>query len=339
MRNWHGVLPAAALLSLAACQDSAAPSPFSSAALAGALAAAPAGYGELTSSFVGGAADVASADSVGGFCGGRERGMRGDAMMGGGLHDAFLGGMGFGRGFAHHGPFGGGLRCEGTFADGRVSCAPVTRNGLTITRSAAYSDASGAVQEAFDSVTTNTVNLRVAVTGTLTFTARDGATGGGMHGGDGRGDRHHGGRGGALGRLLGDTARILTATTQVNNASDRTVSGLAQGSTQRTVSGISSGSETTTGTTSRGEFTATRTIADTTTGLVVPVQATGAYPTAGTVVRTMTATLAYVGETRSVRRREVVTYDGSATARITITMNGTTRNCTRALPRGALACE
>jgi hypothetical protein len=210
----------------------------------------------------------------------------------------------------------------------------VTRHGLTITRSAAYADASGAVQEAFDSVTTNTVNLRAAVTGTLTFAARDGGDGA-------REGRHHRGRAGSRGRLLGDTARILSATTAVDIASDRTVSGLAQGSSQRTVNGTSQGVETTTGTSSRGEFTATRTIADTTTGLVIPVRVErGAYPTAGTVIRTMTASLAYAGASPvSVSRREVVTYDGSATAHITITENGTMRSCTRALPRGALTCQ
>ena len=41
----------------------------------------------------------------------------------------------------------------------------------------------------------------------------------------------------------------------------------------------------------------------------------------------------------SVSRREVITYDGSATAKVEITENGTTRNCTRPLPRGQLSCS
>jgi len=40
-----------------------------------------------------------------------------------------------------------------------------------------------------------------------------------------------------------------------------------------------------------------------------------------------------------VSRREVITYDGSATAKVEITENGTTRNCTRPLPRGPLSCS
>jgi hypothetical protein len=36
---------------------------------------------------------------------------------------------------------------------------------------------------------------------------------------------------------------------------------------------------------------------------------------------------------------KIVTYDGSATAHVVITENGTTRNCTRGLPRGTLSCS
>jgi hypothetical protein len=108
------------------------------------------------------------------------------------------------------------------------------------------------------------------------------------------------------------------------------------------VNGVSSGSESTTGTSSRGAFTATRTVGDTTQGLIVPVRTAGtpAYPTAGTVIRSMSATLSYTGATpTTITRREVVTYDGSATAQVTITENGTTKTCTRPLPHGRLACQ
>ena len=40
-----------------------------------------------------------------------------------------------------------------------------------------------------------------------------------------------------------------------------------------------------------------------------------------------------------VSRREVVTYDGSATAKVVITENGATKSCTRPLPRGQLSCS
>jgi hypothetical protein len=75
---------------------------------------------------------------------------------------------------------------------------------------------------------------------------------------------------------------------------------------------------------------------------VIPTAVAGSptYPTAGTVVRSMEATLSYAGGAPSTAtRREVLTYDGSATARLVITENGTTRNCTVALPRGRPVCQ
>jgi hypothetical protein len=54
----------------------------------------------------------------------------------------------------------------------------------------------------------------------------------------------------------------------------------------------------------------------------------------------MQATLKYAGEDAvTLSRREVVTYDGSATAKVVITQDGATRNCTRPLPRGPLSCS
>ena len=260
--------------------------------------------------------------------------------MGGGLHDDFSGGIGFGGRGGYYGPFAGGLPCVGTFdaTTGRVSCPDETRGGVTVKRSAKYTDASGAVQQKFDSATTNTVNQQKQVSGTITFDkAADSSDV------DGRRDAdHHWGRGrGPGGRLLGDTSTILTATTTINSQSDRTVSGLAQNSTQRTVDGASAGTESTVGTSSRGSFTATRAVGDTTIGVVIPiVVGTRSYPTAGTVIRQIQATLKYSGEDAvTLSRREVVTYDGSATAKVVITENGTVKNCTRPLPRGPLSCS
>lgn len=355
IRAWSRLAALITPLAGTACADVTDParsSPLSPAALSGAFSTVPVGYGDLMSSYVG---ISASAVQNAGFWlgGGREGGMNRGSLMGGGLHGDFLGEGGeFGRGFGNRGPFGGGPPCRGTFdaSTGRVTCAPVTHGGLTINRSAQYKDATGAVQQAFDSATTNTVNLQSSVTGTVTYAPDDDSDHRGHDGrgpGDGGGPGH-GGRGpcwgdgrGAAGLLLGDTATIVSATTTVNNVSDRTVTGLAQGSKQRTVNGTSRGEESTTGTSSRGDFKATRTVGDTTTGLVIPVSTDGrSYPTAGTVIRSMTASIQYTGESATtITRREVVTYDGSATAKVVITENGTTRNCTRPLPRGPLACN
>ena len=345
MTSYTGRLPAVAVIVAAftaGCSDVSpteqAARDHAASALNAAFTTAPVGYGDLSSSFVAGTAASFDGSSLW-VGGGRGASFGRGPMMGGGLGEAFLGGVGFGRGFGHHGPFGGGLGCNGTFnaATGRVVCASVTtRNGLTVTRSAAYTTASGTVQQAFDTLTTNSVNLQTTVAGTVTF-SRDSSSEGGRHG---RGWGH--GRG-HFGRLLGDTATILSASTTVNSTSSRTVTGLAQGSTARTVSGASSGTESTTGTSSRGAFTATRTVGDTTTGLVVPVrtasEAERSYPTAGTVIRASQATLSYAGSAPVTKsRREVITYDGTATATVTITENGATRSCTRTLPRGNLVC-
>jgi len=333
---------AGAVVGASACTDTTAspPSSLTQAALMAALASAPVGYGDLSTSYVG--VTAANASLAGLWVGGgRDASFDRGGFMGGGLGDAFIGGIAFGGRGGHRGPFGGGLKCSGTFdaATGRVICPDETDDGVTIKRSAKYTDAAGVAQQAFDTLTTNTVNLQSALTGTLTFDrgADDVDEDGHRDGGE-----HHWGRGrGSGGRLLGDTSTVLTATTTINSASSRTVSGLAQNSTQRTVDGASLGTESTVGTSSRGSFTATRAVGDTTLGLIVPVLSeTKAYPTAGTVIRQMQATLKYTGEDAvTLSRREVVTYDGSATAKVVITDNGTTKTCTRPLPRGPLSCS
>src|SRR5215207_5402119 len=339
-----------ATLALVACSDSTSStnSPLSASALAAALGSVPLGYGDLASSFIGPtAADVPSAGLWVG--GGREASFDRGGLMGGGIRDEFVGAIAFdGRGGQRGpfgGPFAGGLGCAGTFdaASGRVVCPDVTRNGITVKRSSQYKDAAGTVQQAFDTLTTNSVNTQSQTTGTVTFDrAADSASNRGPGGGFG-GDKHWGRGRGHGGRLLGDTATVLTATTTINSSSTRTVTGLAQGSTQRTIDGASAGTESTTGTSSRGSFTATRTVGDTTTGLVIPVATsatTRPYPTAGTAIRSIQASLQYANEGAvTLTRREVVTYDGSATAKVVITENGTTKNCTKPLPRGPLSCS
>ena len=343
------------LLGTAACAELNSPrsSTLSAAALTAAFSTVPVGFGDVSTSFVG--TSAASVRSAGFWLGGgREGRMDRGSLMGGGLAANYSGeGEGFGRGFGNRGPFGGGVSCDGTFDSGlgRVICAAQTRNGLTISRSAQYKDVSGAIQQAFDSTTTNSVNTQTSVTGTVTYEPEDENEAGDDRGGNrgSGGNRGHGGGRacwgdgrGVSGLLLGDTATIVSATTSVNDVSDRTVSGLANGSTERTVNGSAMGQESTTGESSRGKFTATRVVGDTTSGLVIPVANDNSqtYPTAGTVIRAIRASLTYEGQSAiTVTRREVVTYDGSATAKVVITENDSTRNCTRPLPRGPLSCS
>jgi hypothetical protein len=107
------------------------------------------------------------------------------------------------------------------------------------------------------------------------------------------------------------------------------------------VNGTSQGSETATGTNRDGKtFSSVRTSSDTTKGLVIPVSATTqTYPTAGTVTRRMKVIMTVSGTSSTKERREVLTYDGTATAKLQITDNGTTKNCTVALPRGRPKCS
>lgn len=226
-------------------------------------------------------------------------------MIGGGLGGDFLGGRGLGPDFGH-GPRGdpdaNSTSCAFNAASGRAECAPVTERGLTVTRSIAWSDASGAVQSAFDSVTTNTINTRVTVTGTVT--------------------------------------RRDSATSTINASSNRTVGGLAKGSTAHTVNGTAAGSEVTTGKDTAGTFTASRVSADTIAGVRIPVSDTGrTYPTAGTITRVMSVTVTRSSGVTTSSRREVITYDGTATAKMVITQDGTTRTCTLPLPFGRPTCS
>lgn len=330
------MLAGGVLTAVAACTDiTSSGSGISVAALSAAFSSTPVGYGDLSTSFNGPAASLGEAAGLW-IAGGRERSFDRSELMGGGLQDAFAGGVAFlGKG-GHRGPFGGGPGCAGVFnaTTGRAVCTDTARSGVIVTKSAKYTTAAGVVQQAFDTLTTNTVNIQTTAAGTITFDrAADNIAGAGRD--------HHWGRGrGHDGRLLGDTSTILTASTVIASTSDRTTSGLASGSTQRTVAGTSSGKETTTGTSTLGSFTATRVVGDTTTGLVIPV-ATGttSYPKAGTVIRSMAASVQYAGKTAvTLTRREVLTYDGSATAKVVITENGVAKTCTRPLPRGPLTC-
>ncbi len=289
----------------ASCSESSGPSG-SSVLLdaSSAFTTMPAGFSDLNSSFAASATDGAFQPLFDG---------RGPGGSGG--RWSFGHGPGFGIGFM--GGLGGpflGLGLLDFFHDGScafssstnlVTCGKQTRGGLTITHTFQYTDASGNPQSKIDN-TTNTIVSTVSVTGTVT--------------------RHDNG------------------TTDVNESSSQKVSGLAQGSTQRAIDGASAGSENTTGTSSMGAFTAQRSAGDTITGVLIPVGSAATshppYPTAGTIIRSMKVTVTLSGQSPATSsRREVITYDGSATAKVVITEDGTTQNCTLPLPFGRLSCQ
>ncbi len=320
----------ALLLGAVACTDSTTQSrQLESSLVSAAFMTAAPGYDSLSSSY--------SADGNTGVFGPRHRnGPRAfgadslgrSQMMGGGFRDEFSGGIPLGPGIGR-GPFGehfSASTCTSfNAASGVVTCTPIVRDSLTISRTFKFSTAAGVAQSARDTATTDRIETSRSVTGTTTFTP-------GRRGGFGHG----------FGPPGTDTARvdITTARTVVTSSSSRVVTGLSAGSTRRTINGASAGRETTEGTSTNGAFTSLRVMGDTTTGLVIPVVTTGyPYPTAGTVVRAMSVTVSFgSGSPVSSSRREVVTYDGSSTAKISITRDGETKACTLALPRGKPVC-
>src|SRR3954468_23825975 len=171
------VIAAAAIaaVAIAACSttDTNAPSSELALTMASAYASVPAGYSELSSSYVGDAG-AAFAPEFGRFGVGGPGG-RGDHHGLGGMG----GGPGFGLGFMGGGLFGGfhgdgfgrgnfatDTSCHYSTASGIVTCGPTTRNGITATRTIKYQNAAGAAQPAFDTITTNTVTTTSSVSGT-----------------------------------------------------------------------------------------------------------------------------------------------------------------------------
>jgi hypothetical protein len=317
-RHLSRVILAATAALAVGCTDGVGPSTYDD-TLSPAFSTIPIGFGSTLNTFAAAEGEWAPTNREAmGDAQGFDLGFGGHWGGGGPDHDGrgrqgmMCGGLGgpFGAGFGHGwgwgfglGPFERGALLHGCAFDAttsRVECDPITLGGLSIVRSVAYADVDGNVQEAFDHQTTDLVNVRIAVSGTKT--RRDGAT------------------------------------STVEHASDRTVTGLAEGSTERTVNGTSAGSETTTGTDDVGAFTAVRVIGDTVTGIVIPSDQR--FPSAGTVIRAMQVTVTYEGQSPAVSmRREVITYDGSDTATVVITRNGETKTCQLPLPHGRLICS
>src|SRR5687768_11335040 len=161
------VLASTALFAGSACSDSVT-NPSQSASLLDAFVPALAGFNQAQNSFSDGTDGGMSGGPLGGPSRGRHRGGDGLGLMGGGLGGAFLG-AGFGAAFGHRPYADGGIitQCVYSASSGRISCDPITRNGLTITRSVAYTDANGAAQSAYDESTTNTINTQLEVSGTV----------------------------------------------------------------------------------------------------------------------------------------------------------------------------
>lgn len=190
--------------------------------------------------------------------------------------------------------------CTFVPASGRLECDPVTRGGLTITRSIAFYNAAGSAQQRRDS-TTRSANTRVAVAGTTT------------------------------------TAK---GTLTVDRASSVTVSGLGERVTTHTLNGSEEGTTSGTVTTDRGAATITESFRATTASVVVPAPFTAtSWPTSGTTARVTSQTVTRGTETRASTLGETVTYNGTSAVPVVITRDGTTRRCTRDLATHRTVCN
>jgi hypothetical protein len=301
MKHVRILCVAGAAIFAAACSETNSPNNLFDVTDSSAFSSVPAGFSQLSSTFdsTGSPGDGAFRPHFEGR--GRGHGGPGGPGFGLGFMGGGLGGLFFGGDFFH---FRGDGNCSFAGSTGLVTCSANTRDGLTVTRVSSYKDAAGQAQEKVDS-TTNTIATTTTVKGTAT--------------------------------------RRDSSTSVVDETSSQTVTGLAKGSTQRTINGASAGTETTTGTSDQGAFTSKRVAGDTVTNVVIPVSAsstTPPYPTAGTVIRSINVSVTLAGQAATTHsRREVVTYDGSATAKVVVTQDGTTHNCTLPLPRGRLTCQ
>jgi len=200
----------------------------------------------------------------------------------------------------YEGSVRGSDQCTYSSDIGRIVCAPVTRNGLTITRSMAFLDAAGTAQARRDASTV-LANTQIGVKGTTT-TDRGSLT--------------------------------------VDRSSSLTVSGLGRGATTHTLNGSESGTTTHAFTTRDGSATATDAFRSETKNVVVPVpQARGSWPISGTTTRTSTLTFARGSNTRSTTMSEQVTFTGSSVVNVVITRDGVTRTCTRDLASHTGSCR
>lgn len=287
----------------AACSETSSPNNLFDLTNTSAFSSVPAGFSQLSSSFdsTGGPGEGPFRPEFEGHHGHGPGGPGGGPGFGLGFMGGGLGGLFFGGDLFH---FHNDGNCAFSSSTGLVTCSGNTRDGLTVTRVSSYKNAAGQAQEKADS-TTNSIATTTTVKGTAT--------------------------------------RRDSSTSVIDETSSQTVTGLAKGSAQRTINGASAGSETTTGTSAQGAFTSKRVAGDTIQGVVIPAPTSTTappYPTAGTVIRSISVSVTLSGQAATTHaRREVVTYDGSATAKVVITQDGTTQNCTLPLPRGRLTCQ
>jgi hypothetical protein len=164
----------------------------------------------------------------------------------------------------------------------RWSCAPVIENGLTIVRSYAFYDAARQPMKLRDDLTTASVNFQLSVNGTIT--------------------------------------RDTTFSGVVHRTRNITVGGLLGAETTRRWYGFGASADTNTHRTAFTTRTYAGTAVDSLKAVVYPQPMTAtSYPVSGTMVRVVKYLVTSRGrgtERRSVDRRVVTTYNGTAAVQI-----------------------
>jgi hypothetical protein len=189
-----------------------------------------------------------------------------------------------------------------SFAGGMFTCPDTLRNGLSVTRTIAFTDSAGHAQSAYDALLTASINVIADISGSRTqgpWTAMV--------------DRH---------RNLTFTGLLGTETTRtVNGTGTETVSNSRVTKNDSTRSYNIVGSSTIT-------------------NVVMPVRTTdggNGWPTSGTITRTMTVTFTSGPKTgQTVTKTMTVTFDGTSTPMGTIDGQHFTIDCVNhtAAPHG-----
>ncbi len=169
-----------------------------------------------------------------------------------------------------------------SYALSEWTCAPVSERGLTVVRSYSYRDSSGQAMKLFDDVKTASANFKVEINGVV--------------------------------------SRDSTFSGVVHRAQNITVRGLLGDETTRRWSGVGTSADTNT----HRDLTSTRRYAgksiDSLKAVVFPQpRLPGSYPLRGTTVRVVSYNVTSTGrstERRSVDRRVVTIYNGTAEARL-----------------------
>lgn len=224
-----------------------------------------------------------------------------DPTLGAAAGQASLPGLTMEPEATYEGSVGANDRCSYVPADGRVVCTPVTRGGITITRSFAFHDAADAPQPSRDANTRST-NVQVGVKGTVT---------------------------------------LPRGSLTVDRASSLTVAGLGPNTTSHTLSGTESGTSSGSFTTDRGTISWSETSSSTTRDVVVPVPLSrGSWPLSGTTTRTATVTITRPdADARTTTWSETVKFNGTKLVEVVIMRDGVTRTCTRDLTTHRLSCS